>query len=161
VGVLALRRAVAEKLRLAEDAPQLAAMRWLDLFSERRVPDVRPSTPLDALCATMLSKMPYAPGERDMLVMKHTIVAEFPEQKKRQTITSTMIDFGIKAGDTSMSRTVSLPVAIATRLVLEGKYKHLSGLQLPLSNQFYEPILKELAELGIRFVEKIVKEETL
>ena len=71
-------------------------MQWLDLFAERRIPELRNYTPLDALCATMLEKMPYADGERDMLVMKHTFVAEFPEDKKRQVITSKMIDYGIK-----------------------------------------------------------------
>jgi len=59
-----------------------------------------------------------------------------------------------------MSRTVSLPVAIVTRLVLEGKYKHLSGLQLPLAREFYEPILNELDELGIHFMEKLEKTES-
>lgn len=47
-----------------------------------------------------------------------------------------------------MSRTVSLPVGIVTRLVLEGKYSHLKGLQLPITKEFYTPILNELAELG-------------
>ena len=91
-----------------------------------------------------------------------------------------LIDFGIKNGDTSMSRTVSYPVAIATRLVLEvrhstcplydlnnsyvlqqGKYKHLVGLQLPLTKEFYNPILDELEQLGIKFHDKLVKEENL
>jgi saccharopine dehydrogenase-like NADP-dependent oxidoreductase len=161
IGVVALQDAVAKKIGLAIDAPQIKIMNWLDLFSERLIPQSRSSTALDALCASMLSKMGYADGERDMLVMKHTFVAEFPEKKKRQTITSKMIDFGLKNGDSSMSRTVSLPVAIVTRLVLEGKYSHLKGLQLPLAKEFYTPILTELAEMGIHFVEKIEKEEAL
>jgi len=163
VGVNALRQAVADKVKLPFDSHQLSVMNWLDLFSERYIPALRAgnSTPLDALCASMLEKMQYAPGERDLLVMKHTFVAEFPTQKKRQVITSKMIDFGIKNGDSSMSRTVSLPVAIVTRLVLDGVYKDLKGLQLPLAKRFYEPILKELAELGIHFVEKIEKEEAM
>lgn len=39
-----------------------------------------------------------------------------------------------------MSRTVGLPVAIAARLVLEGKIK-LVGLQFPIIPEVYEPIL--------------------
>jgi len=60
-----------------------------------------------------------------------------------------------------MSRTVSYPVAIAARLVLEGKYKHLVGLQLPLTKEFYEPILHELETLGIKFHDKLIKEEDI
>lgn len=43
-----------------------------------------------------------------------------------------------------MSRTVSLPVAIVTRLLLEGKYEGITGLQRPLAKHFYEPVLKVL-----------------
>lgn len=63
--------------------------------------------------------MQYSDGERDMLLMKHTFIAEYPEGKKEK-ITCKLIDFGIPNGDSSMARTVSLPVAIAIRLVLEG-----------------------------------------
>jgi hypothetical protein len=58
-----------------------------------------------------------------------------------------------------MSRTVSLPVAIAVRLVLEGKIK-LTGLQIPIVPELYNPILNELDQLGIKFVEKVEKVET-
>jgi len=105
--------------------------------------------------------MQYAEGERDMLVMKHTFVAEFPQEKKRRTYVTELIDYGLPNGDTSMSRTVSYPVAIATRLVLEGKYKHLTGLQLPMTKEFYDPILNELEELGIKFHDKLEKEEDM
>lgn len=93
----ALREAVAQKLSLSVDSHPIKVMDWLDLFSEeQRIPQLNSSTPLDALCDRMMAKMQYAPGERDMIVMQHTIVAEFPEKKKRQTITSKLIDYGIK-----------------------------------------------------------------
>jgi len=53
-----------------------------------------------------------------------------------------------------MSRTVSLPVAIATRLVLEGKYTT-PGLSVPVVPELYNPILDELEQLGIRFVDVV------
>jgi hypothetical protein len=52
-----------------------------------------------------------------------------------------------------MSRTVPLPAAIASRLVLEGQLK-LKGVQIPIHPELYKPILTELAELGIRFKEE-------
>ncbi len=57
-----------------------------------------------------------------------------------------------------MSRTVSLPVAIAVRLVLEGAIT-LTGLQIPIVPELYNPILKELEQLGIKFVEKVDRVE--
>jgi saccharopine dehydrogenase-like NADP-dependent oxidoreductase len=100
----------------------------------------------------MLTKMPYQVGERDMLVMHHEFIAAYPERK--EAITSTMVDFGIPDGDSSMSRTVGLPAAIATRLILEGKIPH-KGVLVPVTPDIYEPVLAELAQLGIRFKEKV------
>jgi hypothetical protein len=91
-----------------------------------------------------------------MLVMRHTFVAEFADHV--ETMTSSLVDFGIPHGDTSMSRTVSLPVAIATRLVLEGKYTK-PGLSVPTCPELYNPILAELETMNIKFVEKLVKSE--
>ena len=39
----------------------------------------------------------------------------------KEKLTSTMIDYGIPDGDSSMSRTVGLPAAIGVRMILEGK----------------------------------------
>jgi saccharopine dehydrogenase-like NADP-dependent oxidoreductase len=64
-----------------------------------------------------------------------------------------MIDYGIPHGDTSMSRTVGLPAAIATKLILTGKID-LTGVQVPVIPEIYEPVLAELEEMGIKFVEK-------
>jgi hypothetical protein len=57
-----------------------------------------------------------------------------------------------------MSRTVSYPVAIATRLLLEGKVKLNAGLVIPTLPELYNPILEELAELGIKFEETETEE---
>jgi hypothetical protein len=63
----------------------------------------------------------YAPGERDMIVMRHEFVVEYPDRFEH--LSSTLIDYGISNGFSSMSRTVSLPLAIVVRQVLEGKMK--------------------------------------
>ncbi len=62
------------------------------------------------------------------------------------------MDFGIPHGDTSMARTVGLPAAIGVRLILEGKIA-LTGVQVPVVPEIYEPVLAELEALGIKFVE--------
>ncbi|MGB9893829.1 MAG: saccharopine dehydrogenase C-terminal domain-containing protein, partial [Candidatus Saccharicenans sp.] len=72
---------------------------------------------------------------------------------KQEKITSTLIDFGLPHGHTSMSRTVGLPAAIGTKLILEKRIK-LRGVLTPTRAEIYEPILKELETLGIKFKEE-------
>jgi len=54
-----------------------------------------------------------------------------------------------------MAKTVGLPVAIATLAILNKKITT-PGVQIPISKEVYEPILKELANFGITFNEKEV-----
>lgn len=90
-----------------------------------------------------------------MLLLRHTFVVE--NQDKTETkITSTMIDYGIPHGDSSMARTVSLPLAIGIKLMAEGKI-NLTGVQIPILKEIYEPVLKGLESLNIKMVEKIMK----
>jgi saccharopine dehydrogenase (NADP+, L-glutamate forming) len=97
--------------------------------------------------------MAYRPGERDMLVMQHEFIAAYPDHK--EAITATMIDYGIPYGDTSMSRTVGLPAAIAVRMILHGEISGLAGVYVPVIPEIYQPVLSELAELGISLKETV------
>ena len=144
-----LKRAVAEACNVPVDGDVISRLEWLGLFDETEIPSGT-KTNLDALCALFEEKMQYAPGERDMIVMHHEFLAEFPD--KRQKITSTMIDYGIANGDSSMSRTVALPVAIASRMILEGVIT-LTGVHRPIIPEVYEPILEELEQLDIKLDE--------
>jgi saccharopine dehydrogenase-like NADP-dependent oxidoreductase len=75
------------------------------------------------------------------------------ESGRSERIVSTLIDYGVPGGDSSMSRTVGLPAAIAARLVLEGKIL-MTGVQVPVHPEIYGPVLEELGTLGIHFEEK-------
>jgi saccharopine dehydrogenase (NADP+, L-glutamate forming) len=145
-----LAAAVAEYLGLAPESPVIAALDWLGLMSEEPV-SAKKGAAVDVLTARMLEKMSYGPSERDMLVLQHQFLAEYPDHKER--IISTMIDFGIPNGDSSMSRTVGLPAAIATKLILTGKID-LTGVRIPVIPEIYEPVLSELEGMGIHFSEE-------
>jgi saccharopine dehydrogenase (NADP+, L-glutamate forming) len=144
-----IRGAVADYLSLETDSPILDKLAWLGLFGDEPLP-LEHGSPLDILTARMLKKMPYEEGERDMLVMHHEFIAAYPN--RQENITSTMIDFGIPGGDSSMSRTVGLPAAIATRMICEGKITQ-KGVLVPVTPDVYEPVLDELEQLGIYFKE--------
>ncbi len=143
-----IKGTVASRLDLAADGPEIGCMAWIGLFSDETLPG--PKAPVDILTARMLEKMSYADGERDMLVLQHTFIAKFSDRTER--ITSTMVDFGIPGGDSSMNRTVGLPAAVGVRFILEGRFTT-PGVIVPVMPEFYEPALEELQRLGISFTE--------
>jgi saccharopine dehydrogenase-like NADP-dependent oxidoreductase len=143
---------LAEKWGMCHDAKPITDLAWLGLFSDDPLP-VGKDTPLDVMVARMEAKMAYDPGQRDMLIMQHEFVAEYPNRK--EVITATMIDYGIPHGDTSMARTVGLPAAIAVKLILQGEFSGLAGVHVPVIPEIYEPVLEELARLDIGLTERV------
>ena len=75
----------------------------------------------------------------------------YPDHQER--ISSTLVDYGIPGGETAMARTVGLPAAIGTRMILEGEIT-LTGVHVPVLPEIYEPVLDELEQLDIACVEK-------
>jgi len=150
-GVADLKAALGEKLQLHPASEVLARLEWLGLLGDDRLPLERGSA-LDVLEALMLRKLSYAPGERDMIILQHEFVT-VDARGHKEKITSTLIDFGTPGGDSSMARTVGLPAAAGTRLVLEGKVRR-KGICLPVHPEIYEPILNDLEAHGIVFKEE-------
>ena len=138
-------------LNIPIDADPIVRMDWLGLLSDEAIP-AADNTYLDVLASRMLAKMAYVPGERDMLVMQHEFVAEYADRTEKTT--STMIDYGIPGGDSSMSRLVGLPAAVAARMILQGEI-NLTGVHVPMISEIYKPVLVELATMGIQFQETV------
>jgi len=127
-------------------------LHWLGMLSDRPI-GAEKISPLDALGNLMFDKLAFAPGERDMIVLHHDFRAEYPDGR-RERVLSQMVDFGIPGGDSAMSRTVSLPAAIGARRILEGEITA-KGVLRPVAREIYDPILDELAELGIECRETV------
>ncbi len=147
-----LRVVAADRMGTQPDCLPPWNLHWLGMFSSRPLGCDRIS-PLDALGEIMQEKLGYQPGERDMVVLHHEFKAWFPDDDHHERLASTLVDFGVRYGDSSMSRTVSLPAAIAARLILEGKVAQ-RGVLLPVHREIYDPVLNELATLGIVCNEK-------
>jgi saccharopine dehydrogenase (NADP+, L-glutamate forming) len=146
-----IKKEISERLGIPPGLAILRRLEWLGLFSDEPLP-LQKGSALDIIGAQMTQKLAYAPGERDMIVLQHEFVASYPDSGQERVI-STLIDFGIPGGDSSMARTVGLPAAIGTKLIIEGKIKE-TGVHIPVSPQIYQPILAELKTLNIAFKER-------
>ena len=145
-----LKENLAAQWDLPFDANPLYRVEWLGLLGNEKI-GLEKGTAMDVFCNALNEKLTYEPGERDLLVLHHEFIAEFPD--KKQHITSTMIDYGIPNGDSSMSRTVGLPAAIAVRMILQGKIQE-KGVKIPVEPEIYIPVLDELKKQNIECVER-------
>jgi saccharopine dehydrogenase-like NADP-dependent oxidoreductase len=104
----------------------------------------------DVLQCVLEKKLPLKPDDRDMIVMLHEI--EYVLNGTPHSVKSSLIVKGENSERTAMAKTVGLPLAIATKLILKGEIT-LTGLHIPTVAEIYEPLLKELKEHGIGFIE--------
>ena len=125
----------------------------LDIFNATKIVGIKDATPAQILQRILMDSWTLAQDDKDMIVMYHKFGFELNGAKKQ--IESNMVVVGEDQTYTAMAKTVGLPVAMATLDILNGKIKT-PGVQLPISKEVYEPILKELEEYGIEFKEKEV-----
>lgn len=146
------RRGLARKTGLPENAPFIEKLQWLGMFEDTAI-GMTEAGNIDVMAARMTDKCRFTPGERDMIVMQHEFVIDIDGRKQKRV--SSLVVYGIPDGDSAMARTVSLPVAIATRMILEGAIDQ-RGVIAPILPEIYNPILNELKPMGIAFNERIV-----
>lgn len=140
---------LARYLNIPLDGEVMKKLEWLGLFDRKPVGIIN-QTPAKILQHLLQEKWKLDPGDKDMIVMQHQF--EYLLAGKRQRIISSLVVIGKDSHETAMSITVGLPVGIAVRLILEGKIQA-TGVRIPTTPEFYDPILAELEEYGIRFIE--------
>jgi saccharopine dehydrogenase-like NADP-dependent oxidoreductase len=137
-------------LGLDRNSDMMDKLRWLGIFDKTRI-GIDGLTPAMILQKILEEKWKLDPEDKDMIVMQHQFDFQIEDVRKKRL--STMVCIGQNTEETAMSLTVGLPLAMVARRILEGEYSE-KGVQLPISPEIYNPVLKELEENGIRFVEE-------
>ena len=145
-----LRDKVGAQVNIQSDSQELSMLDWVGLFSDEPV-GLEKGTPAQALEHILNKKWRLAPQDKDQIVMWHRFIYDWNGSRKE--IQATLVATGDDSIKTAMAKTVGLPMAIAAKLIAEGKIS-LTGVVIPTSHVIYEPILAELATLGIELTER-------
>ncbi|MFM2191256.1 MAG: hypothetical protein RLZZ118_213 [Bacteroidota bacterium] len=147
---------VAEKLNsiFGNDAVSQKLFDYLDLTSRQFINIGTQKSNADILQSVIEQKWKMQDTDKDMIVMQH----EFKYRKagKATYLKSTLIVKGEDKTYTAMAKTVGLPMAILAKLILTEKVTALYGVNIPVMQKVYAPVLQELVEQGIIFEEEIV-----
>lgn len=145
---------VQEKLcslfKLTPDGEEMKRLRWSELFSDEKI-GLEIGTPAQVLEHILNKKWKLNAGDKDFVVMWHRF--KYALNGKQKEIQAHLTTTGDDEINTAMAKTVGLPLAIAARLLVEGKIKQ-RGVAIPVTKEIYDPILASLGEMGVRLVEE-------
>jgi alpha-aminoadipic semialdehyde synthase len=127
----------------------LDTLEWLDMLGQK--PVTKTTTVVDAFCDALEQKLVYEEGERDMVLMHHTIKATFDDGSQELHRSSLQV-FGDDSMS-AMSKTVGFTAAASAELILGGTLTGESGLILPTNRKVYLPVLERLKFEDIIFDE--------
>lgn len=141
---------IRKEIPLANDPTIFSKLQWLGIFEEKKV-GLPNASPAQIVQKILEEKWVLDPEDKDMIVMQHRFDYELNGKKER--ITSTLVIKGKDQQNTAMAITVGTPLAIATKLLLTGEIKD-KGVVVPIKPHLYTPILKELENYGVKFIEE-------
>ena len=139
------------QLKIDQDDIVWEKLEELNIFSDDKKVELKNATPAQILQKILLDSWTLSPEDKDMIVMYHKFGYEL--NGKKHQIDATMVCTGEDQTFTAMSKTVGLPVAIATLAILNNKIQSY-GVQIPTKTELYTPVLNELKDFGIIFNEK-------
>lgn len=139
-----------EQLDLSERPEILYMLEEIGVFDESKFPLHVP--PAESLQKLLEEKWKMQPNDRDLVVMVHEI--DYKEGDAVKHIQSSLYLTGKDGEHTAMALTVGLPLAIVTKLILNGQITE-RGVLMPKHKEIYGPVLRELEAYGVKFKEII------
>lgn len=142
---------LAHYLNIPQDTDVMEKLESAGVFSTEQIGLTEDATPAQILEIILKKVWTLNEDDKDMIVMWHRFGYELNGQK--HTLDSSMVCIGDDREHTAMSKTVGFPLAIATKMLINGQISE-KGVIMPLSKEVYNPILDELEQFGISFTEK-------
>ena len=136
--------------KLSVDGEVMKRLRWSGLFSDKKV-GLSTGSPAQILEHILNKKWKLVPGDKDFIVMWHRFIYQMGNTTRE--IQAHLTVTGEDETNTAMAKTVGLPLAIAAKLLLQGKIKT-RGVAIPVYKDIYDPVLDELSRHGIRLAER-------
>jgi len=150
---LSVEEKVIEYFNLKPEGDVYKKLEWLGIFDNEKI-GLTEGSPAMVLQELLELKWVLEPEDKDMVVMQHQF--EYQIDKKMERVISSFVIIGADAKHTAMAKTVGLPLGILAKLILEDKLP-VVGVHIPVVKEIYEPVLKELDKLGIRFKRELIK----
>lgn len=148
-----LKTRIAAMMNLNEESPEIRLVEWTGILDP--VPlAMEKATPAQALQKLLEEKWKLSESDKDMIVMQHLFDLRNTSGKNSRLISNLVVK-GENSTLTAMAKTVGLPLAIASKLILNGQIRS-KGILVPVTREIYEPVLKELENYGIQFSESRV-----
>ncbi len=142
-------------MKMDQDSEIIDKLVWLGIFDDTPIGLPDDASPARILQQILEKKWTLAPDDKDMIVMWHKMLTREPGEMDEREWHSSLVVIGEEQPRTAMAKTVGLPVAIAAKMILTGKYAK-AGVHMPMSAEIYNPILDELETYGIKFTESEV-----
>ncbi len=133
--------------RMNEANLSLNQLFFLGLDSGQTIDRGRQSA-ADIMQWVMEKRMALLPDDRDMVVMLHEL--EYRVGQSRRRVTGSMVLKGSDNVHTAMAKTVGLPLGVAARLILSGRWER-RGVMIPITQDICSMVLPVLEGYGITF----------
>lgn len=124
----------------------------LELFSDRNI-EKGNFTSAEILLQLLTEKWKLNARDKDMIVMQHEVV--YKHRGIPNTLTSSLVVIGEDSEFSAMAKTVGMPMALLTELMINKTIKCPTGVHIPIMREVYKPLLNRLEKHGIVFHEKI------
>ena len=145
-----IEKKVQKELKIKSFNEEMKKLKAINLFDDKKKIRTDNGTPAEILEEILRDIWKLEKNDRDMIIMYHEF--KYRNGNKIKKTTSTMVCIGDNKKFTAMSKTVGLPLAIASILILNKQIK-IKGIIRPIHQQIYDPVLEKLDRFDINFKE--------
>ena len=140
---------LAYEMGIQKDGNDMNKLKWLGLLEDIEI-GLQEGKPCEILQHIIEKKWKLNEEDVDMVVMWTSMQYKEPKDLSVKTVQSYFAKQGSKDFQTAISLTVGLPLGIVAKLLLQRKIS-LTGVRLPIHEEIYTPVLKELLSYGIDY----------